>query len=454
LSAFTLVEGDVTLRSGGIETAASDGIPLLIGTRGYIGVGFDGTNTRFIRVDTLGRTIIVGPDAPGASATGNPIVGAGVDIGGFVRQIFTDTSGRQRIVGAADNATPVTGSPVLVGGSDGTNVYRLLTDTAGRLQVVATGSSGGTSSTYGAVFPATGTASGFFDGTNMQGARVFDLDTGAGTEWDLGVSIRLPGAGGSVVGGTLSDPIRTDPTGTTAQPVTDNGASLTVDTPQLPAALVGGRLDSNVGAWLGSTAPTVGQKTMANSVPVVFPSDQSLTTSLTDAAGNPVSTSPATLLPAQIHRVQVQNAGSPNLRVDGSGTPVNFDVPADGTDDIWVDEIRITMTANPVDTDGAHFGPVTTLTNGLRIQVRSNGVTTDLVNMKLTEDFLAYSSREASRIDRSGSKDTLVAGWCLGGIVKLLNGSGDFVRVTVRDNLTSVKFLYLTCTVHGIKKAP
>lgn len=33
----------------------------------------------------------------------------------------------------------------------------------------------------------------------------------------------------------------------TPVPVTDNGGSLTVDTPQLPAALVGGRLDVNVG---------------------------------------------------------------------------------------------------------------------------------------------------------------------------------------------------------------
>lgn len=43
---------------------------------------------------------------------------------------------------------------------------------------------------------------------------------------------------------------------------------------QLPAALVGGRVDANIGAWLGSTAPTVGQKTMANSIPVVIASDQ------------------------------------------------------------------------------------------------------------------------------------------------------------------------------------
>lgn len=48
-----------------------------------------------------------------------------------------------------------------------------------------------------------------------------------------------------------------------------------VKTGQLPASLVGGRLDANVGAWLGSTAPTVGQKTSANSIPTVLASDQS-----------------------------------------------------------------------------------------------------------------------------------------------------------------------------------
>jgi hypothetical protein len=47
-------------------------------------------------------------------------------------------------------------------------------------------------------------------------------------------------------------------------------------TGQLPTALVGGRLDENVGAWMGSTAPTVGQKTMTSSLPVVIASNQSV----------------------------------------------------------------------------------------------------------------------------------------------------------------------------------
>lgn len=55
----------------------------------------------------------------------------------------------------------------------------------------------------------------------------------------------------------------------------DSSGRVLVSSPQLPATLVGGRLDTNLGAWLGSTVPTVGQKIMASSIPVVFSSDQS-----------------------------------------------------------------------------------------------------------------------------------------------------------------------------------
>lgn len=91
------------------------------------------------------------------------------------------------------------------------------------------GGSGGTASNFGAAFPSQGTAGGFFDGTNMQGARVFDADSGAGSQFVLGAILRKSASGGSVEAGTSTDPLRTDPTGTTAQPVTDNGGSLTVD---------------------------------------------------------------------------------------------------------------------------------------------------------------------------------------------------------------------------------
>jgi hypothetical protein len=43
-----------------------------------------------------------------------------------------------------------------------------------------------------------------------------------------------------------------------------------------PTALVGGRFDVILGSWLGSTAPTVGQKTAANSIPVILASDNGI----------------------------------------------------------------------------------------------------------------------------------------------------------------------------------
>lgn len=84
------------------------------------------------------------------------------------------------------------------------------------------GAGGGTSSTFTATFPATGTAAGFSDGTNMRAARVYDVNSGAGTEYAIGVNLRKVRliAGDSVEAGTTNDPLIVDPAGITAQPVT------------------------------------------------------------------------------------------------------------------------------------------------------------------------------------------------------------------------------------------
>ncbi len=70
----------------------------------------------------------------------------------------------------------------------------------------ATSSASSGTATIGAAVPSTATAVSFSDGTNSQLARVFDGDTGAGTEYDLGVIIRKTASGGSVEAGTTSNP--------------------------------------------------------------------------------------------------------------------------------------------------------------------------------------------------------------------------------------------------------
>jgi hypothetical protein len=95
-------------------------------------------------------------------------------------------------------------------------------DTSGNVRITGAGG-GGTSSTFGAAVPSAGTAAGLSDGTNMVLPRAFDADSGAGTQTVAGVSLRKAASGGSVEAGTSSDPLRTDPTGTTAQPATQSG---------------------------------------------------------------------------------------------------------------------------------------------------------------------------------------------------------------------------------------
>lgn len=71
--------------------------------------------------------------------------------------------------------------------------------TAGSLPVsiVSGGGSGGTASDFGSSFPASGTAAGFSDGTNMRAGKIFDLDSGGGTDYIVGMSLRFAASGGS-----------------------------------------------------------------------------------------------------------------------------------------------------------------------------------------------------------------------------------------------------------------
>ena len=55
--------------------------------------------------------------------------------------------------------------------------------------------------------------------TNQQSNITADYDTGAGTQTQTMFGVALPASGGAVAGGTSTNPLRMDPTGTTTQPV-------------------------------------------------------------------------------------------------------------------------------------------------------------------------------------------------------------------------------------------
>lgn len=220
--------GAVLFNTDAVEVQVKDGVATIANQAGFIGVGFDGSNYRFFRTDSSGYQIIVGSGTAGTPAGGVVSV-QGVSGG---QALPVSAASLPLPTGAATEATLATRA------SEAT-----LSSIEGNIDVaLSTRASEATLATL--LTEATFTA------------RVPVLVTGGGTE---AAALRVTIANDST--GVLS--------------VDDNGGSITVDTPQLPASLIGGRLDTNVGAWFGATTPTVGQKTSTASLPVVIASDQS-----------------------------------------------------------------------------------------------------------------------------------------------------------------------------------
>lgn len=126
---------------------------------------------------------------------------------------------------------------------------------------------------------------------------------------------------------------------------------------QLPSTLVNGRLDQNIGSWLGSTNPTVGQKNMANSLPVTLASDQSainfslvipstfqtnqtnVTTSASLVINASISTRKSIVIRSLIQNSNNIYIGTSNAVTSGNGFEIGpgeaIDIDLDGSSEIW-----------------------------------------------------------------------------------------------------------------------
>ncbi len=115
-------------------------------------------------------------------------------------------------------------------------------------QITSFGGSGGTASNYTSTFPANGTAIGFSDGVNMQAARVFDLDTTGGTQYNIGVNLRASGSGGGVELGVAAAPLQVSLANTAANAtaVKTDGSAVTQP--------VSGTVTANAGTNLNTSA--------------------------------------------------------------------------------------------------------------------------------------------------------------------------------------------------------
>lgn len=151
---------------------------------------------------------------------------------------------------------------------------------------------------------------------------------------------------------------------------------------------------------------------------------------------------------ASIRNAFVLSGGSDDLRVDGNGTPVVFSYAADAGQDISLQEIKFVMASNSItfgsNAFGATAGP---LTNGLLVEIISGGTPGTIYNLKQNESFVNFASPGGFEWVIS-SKDMMSATYLIGGGLKLVHGTGDMVRVTVRDNITACG-VYFKCFVKG-----
>jgi hypothetical protein len=162
-------------------------------------------------------------------ANATPVDVAIVDGSGNHVTSFGGSGGTSSSFGAA---FPASGTAAGFKDSTGTNMVAANLDAAGFLKVNVAAGSGGNSaaSATGAAVPASADYAGINVGGNLQGAVGFDLDTGAGTEYALGVVLRQSASGGSVELGTLTNPVRVNPTGTTTQPVSNTSIDVALST--------------------------------------------------------------------------------------------------------------------------------------------------------------------------------------------------------------------------------
>jgi len=154
----------------------------------------------------------------------------------------------------------------------------------------------------------------------------------------------------------------------------------------------------------------------------------------------------------------LEDGADENMVVDGSVTIVEFVVNADPTDNIVITEIRLVFTAGAI--NWGHFGKGGgLLANGVHIDAEINdGTHLDFVTMDRNEDFIRLPSSRGgatfSEFNASGN-DALGASVVMSGInERLIAGTTDFVRVQIRDDLTTAArdIDYFTATLYGYKE--
>lgn len=163
-------------------------------------------------------------------------------------------------------------------------------------------------------------------------------------------------------------------------------------------------------------------------------------------------------------------ASSIHLGEDGSTTPVEYTISADGTDDIYLNALTMVIGENGGDLNG--FGDLGALTNGIKVELQAEGVTYDLTdgeNIKTSFDAIKFGAAHTSDAggnnayrlnDADASSEVFMPVWNLVDLfgskhsTRLRAGSTDFIKITVQDDLTGSDLDFFNVFVSGYCREP
>ena len=117
-----------------------------------------------------------------------------------------------------------------------------------------------------------------------------------------------------------------------------------------------------------------------------------------------------------------------------------------GAYDEYLNRISFVMTDSSVTFDGAHFGHLSTLANGLEMSF-DDGAPTVIGLFRVNEDFVHFVSPGGFDI-KPMAKDIMYAVTVTGGSLKLTGGTGEKLVLKVQDDL-SRGLDYFKCSIFG-----
>lgn len=143
------------------------------------------------------------------------------------------------------------------------------------------------------------------------------------------------------------------------------------------------------------------------------------------------------------------------LRVNGSVTPVDFQVSAHATEVRFITSVTLSGRAN-----GIKFGQFlanAALTNGILVSFKSNDFMSQLESIKTTDDILDYLAEDPDNftlfIQSGGDKFTAVLEFASPLELRPQGefASNDYLKISIRDNLTA-GIQQLRATVNGFNR--